>query len=210
MEKSIESIWKEGFLDGDALVAPKINDLYNKKSEHIIDKFKRMFRINLKALVIGAVLAVIGFTLLDLPITGIGFAIVTLTITVVNKRLLTNLESIDKCANSYDYLKAFDSWMSNQLSINERMAKRYYPAIFLSIAFGFWFSPHGPRILGPVDFGYTLNGIPILALIPITLISILLWLVGGRLYKWDLNMIYGRILKKLDELLADMEDLRAE
>ena len=28
MEKSIESIWKEGFLKSDALVAPKLNDLY--------------------------------------------------------------------------------------------------------------------------------------------------------------------------------------
>ena len=52
MEKSIESIWKEGFLEKDAMVAPKINNLYNQKSIHIIDKFKRMFKINLNALVI--------------------------------------------------------------------------------------------------------------------------------------------------------------
>ena len=52
MEKSIESIWKEGFLDSNAMVAPKLNNLYNKKSIHIIDKFKRMFKINLNALVV--------------------------------------------------------------------------------------------------------------------------------------------------------------
>ena len=51
MEKSIENIWKEGFLKSDALVAPKINNLYNQKSIHIIDKFKRMFKINLIAIV---------------------------------------------------------------------------------------------------------------------------------------------------------------
>ena len=44
MEKSIESIWKEGFLQKNAMVAPKLNNLYNKKSIHIIDKFKRMFQ----------------------------------------------------------------------------------------------------------------------------------------------------------------------
>ena len=44
MEKSIENIWKEGFLKSDALVAPKLNNLYNKKSIHIIDKFKRRFK----------------------------------------------------------------------------------------------------------------------------------------------------------------------
>ena len=50
MEKSIETIWKEGFLNQDALIAPKLNNLYNKKSTHIVDKFKRMFRINLIAI----------------------------------------------------------------------------------------------------------------------------------------------------------------
>ena len=38
MEKSIETIWKEGFMKDDALVAPKLNDLYNQKSANIIDK----------------------------------------------------------------------------------------------------------------------------------------------------------------------------
>jgi hypothetical protein len=57
MEKSIEHIWKTGFLDSKALVAPQVNDLYTRKSEHIIEKFKRMFRFNLKAIAIGGVLA---------------------------------------------------------------------------------------------------------------------------------------------------------
>ena len=52
MERSIENIWKEGFLKSDALVAPKINNLYNQKSIHIIDKFKRMFKINLIAIIV--------------------------------------------------------------------------------------------------------------------------------------------------------------
>ena len=52
MEKSIESIWKEGFLKSDVLVAPKVNDIYNKKSEHIVDKFTRMFKTNLVVIVL--------------------------------------------------------------------------------------------------------------------------------------------------------------
>ena len=75
MEKSIESIWKEGFLDNDALVAPTVNDLYNQKSEHIIEKFKRMFRINLKALVAGAIVAFgvsASFYFIDIFLTSLG------------------------------------------------------------------------------------------------------------------------------------------
>ncbi len=59
MEKSIENIWKEGFLKNDALTAPKINNLYNQKSIHIIDKFKRMFRINLISIVVGSLVFLI-------------------------------------------------------------------------------------------------------------------------------------------------------
>ena len=214
MEKTIESIWKEGFLDDEALVAPKVNDLYNQKSEHIIEKFKRMFRLNLKALVAGAILGVIGFALIKLPIVGIGLAIVLTVIVAVNRKLLNRLDQIDNSSNSYEYLKAFDSWMRYQISVNERMAKFYYPAIFLSIAFGFWFSPQGPRIFnaifGSVETGYAFNGIPALMMIPVALISIGLWFVGDRIYRWDLGVVYGDVLMKLDELLADMEELRAD
>jgi hypothetical protein len=51
MEKSIEAIWKEGFLNEKSLVAPKINDLYNQKSKDLVDRMKRMYRNNLIALV---------------------------------------------------------------------------------------------------------------------------------------------------------------
>ena len=29
------------------------------------------------------------------------------------------------------------------------------------------------------------------------------------IYKWDIDLVYERILKNLDELIADMEDLRS-
>ncbi len=51
MEKSIETIWKEGFLKDDALLAPKLNNLYNQKSMDIVDKFKRMYIVNRIAIV---------------------------------------------------------------------------------------------------------------------------------------------------------------
>ena len=50
MEKSIEQIWKEGFLKEATIKAPVIDNLYSQKSVHIIDKFKRRFRINLIAI----------------------------------------------------------------------------------------------------------------------------------------------------------------
>ena len=47
MNQPIETIWKNAFIKDNALVAPKLNGLYEKKSIHLIDKFNKMFKINL-------------------------------------------------------------------------------------------------------------------------------------------------------------------
>ena len=38
MEKSIEQIWKGGFMNNKELTAPKINALYNQKSINLVDR----------------------------------------------------------------------------------------------------------------------------------------------------------------------------
>ena len=136
MEKSIETIWKEGFLKSDALIAPKLNDLYNQKSKHIIDKFKRMFKINLIAFVFFAfaMLAVTFFN--GLPIIGISWFLILIALVVVNKKLTNSLEKIDYHKNSYEYLKSFNKWLQEQLALNKKMARLYYPLFFLSIIVG--------------------------------------------------------------------------
>lgn len=214
MEKSIEQIWKAGFVDTKALIAPKVNDLYTRKSEHIIEKFKRMFRLNLKAVSVGGIFGLGGLFLLELPIAGIAFFITLAMVFVVNKRELDDLEKVDKCLSSYEYLKSFDKWLKNQVSLNARMAKVYYPFIFLGSALGLWFSAHGPRLygwlLGSSAAEWQINGVPAALLLPVGLITALLWYFGDRLYRMELNAFYGRVMGKLDELLADIEALRLD
>jgi hypothetical protein len=212
MEKSIESIWKDGFLEIDAVVAPKLNNLYNQKSIHIIDKFKRMFRINLNALVgFSFVVLVVSF-FVRIPVMGVLMFILFNVIVIVNKRLLKGLNKIDKNVNSYQYLKSFDNWMKEQISINKKMSRYIYPYIFITMILGFGFSTDFQetfnRILGTHEI-YFIYGIPVYWVITMLLIVILLAIFGGRIYMWDLNLVYGRILKKLEELIADMEELRA-
>ena len=217
MEKSIEDIWKQGFLKSDALVAPKINNLYNQKSMHIIDKFKRMFKINLIAIVVFSIAFLIATIFLGIPITGAMFFVTLTVLVIINKRLLDSLKKIDKGVSSYEYLKGFNNWINQQISINERFATFMYPIIFLSMILGFWFKdtegiPLGERLVGEVLKGfpdiYMVQGIPLIALIVILLIVGVLAFFGGRIYQWDLNIVYGRIFKKLKELMADIEELK--
>ena len=218
MEKSIETIWKEGFLKSDALVAPKINNLYTQKSIHIIDKFKRMFKINLIAIVAFSLAFLIVSFIIGIPITGIIFFVTLSVLVFINKKLLNDLEKIDLGISSYQYLKAFNKWINEQISINMRFSKFLYPIIFMSLVLGFWFKdaegmPLGERLVGEILIGfpdtYLLFGIPLIGIVLLAVIIGLLVLVGGRIYKWDLNLVYGRLFKKLEELMTDIESLRS-
>jgi hypothetical protein len=218
MEKSIENIWKEGFLKSDALVVPKINNLYNQKSIHIIDKFKRMFKINLIAIVAFSFAFLVVSFIIGIPITGIIFFVTLSVLVFINKRLLNDLEKIDIGISSYQYLKAFNQWINKQVSINKRFSRFLYPIIFMSLVLGFWFKdaegmPLGERLVDEILVGfpdtYLVFGIPLIGIVIVLLIIVLLFLVGGRIYKWDLNIVYGRIFKKLDELMTDIESLRS-
>ena len=70
MKRTIEATWREGFLNSDALVAPKVNDLYTRKSSHIVDRIQRMQRINEIAIVIGAPIMWGFLSAVGIPYTG--------------------------------------------------------------------------------------------------------------------------------------------
>ena len=218
MERSIENIWKEGFLKSDALVAPKINNLYNQKSIHIIDKFKRMFKINLIAIAVFSFVFLIVSFFVGIPITGVMFFITLSILVFINKKLLNGLEKIDLGISSYQYLKVFNQWVKKQVSINEKISKFLYPIIFISMILGFWFKdaqgmPLGERLVNEVLIGfpdiYLVYGIPLIGIVIALLITILLGFFGGQIYKWDLNIVYGRVFRKLKELMNDIESLRS-
>lgn len=217
MEKSIESIWKQGFLNSDALVAPKLNKLYDQKSIHLLDKFKRMFRINLNAIVAGS-LVLLGISfLIGIPFMGIGFFLTLSIIVIVNRRLSKGLNKIDKSESSYHYIKTFDNWMRQQVSVNKIMARFYYPLFFLSIVLGFWhYHINGKQLGEAITNRLVLNypgidlvfGVPLFIILGVILLMVLLSYIGGKIYNWDLKVVYGGVLKKLDEIIADMEELR--
>ncbi len=88
----------------------------------------------------------------------------------------------------------------------------------MSLVLGFWFKdaegmPLGERLVDEILVGfpdtYLIFGIPLIGIVIVAVILVLLFLVGGRIYKWDLNIVYGRIFKKLEELMTDIESLRS-
>jgi hypothetical protein len=217
MEKSIEKIWKDGFLKKDSLEVPDVKNLYSQKSIHIIDKFKRMFKINLIAIIAFSSIFLVVSYFIGIPLMGIIFFVTLMILVIINKHLLNELEKIDKGESSYEYLKAFSQWIKMQIRLNERFSRFLYPVIFLSIIIGFWFKdaegiPLGERLVTKIVTNYPdvylIQGIPLLGIVAVSLMVVFLALVGGRIYRWDLNLIYGKVFKKVESLMTDIEELK--
>lgn len=218
MEKSIETIWEEGFLASDALVAPKLNNLYNQKSKHIVEKFKRMYSINIKAIIAFAIL-VIPFTYLtNMPYMGIPMSLIFIGVVFYSSKFKKKLSEIDSSVDSYHYLKSFKEWVSEMVAFNTKMSRYMYPTVFISMFLGFWFGSLGGNIPGEEFVNWLLidypdmilvMGIPLWLLLGSIFAIFLLAFFGGKIGQWDLNLVYGRILRKLEKLLGEMEELRA-
>jgi hypothetical protein len=212
MEKSIESIWKEGFLKSDALVAPKINDLYNQKSKNIVDKLVRIFKINLWGILALAVVFWLIAYFGGVPIVGTLFFILFLVLIAFGKLEMNKMGELDKNVSSYEYLKSVDNWLKVVMAGYIKIYRFIYPAFFILTIVGVWFSNWGTiiseKLLNKYPDLQLLFGMPVYLLGFIAFMSILLSIFTGPIYRLDMATAYGRVFGKLVEMLADMEELR--
>lgn len=217
MEKSIETIWKEGFLKNDALLAPKLNNLYNQKSIHLVSKFKRMYRINLIAIIVFACILIPISILVKIPYMGIPMSLLFFGVLFMNRKLKRKLDKINYTENSYQYLNSFNSWIKELVQANTKLSRYLYPYVFLSLIAGFWFGGLGGTIPGNefvanllIKFPntYLVFGLPLVGILIVLFGVALLAFFGGVIGKWDINLVYGGILKKLAVLISEMEELQ--
>jgi len=212
MSHSIEDIWKKGFISNEALVAPKINDLYNQKSKNIVDKFELMFKWNLIGIVIFAILVLAVLSIKGIPYLGLFIAAMLMTLFIRGRKEQASLALLDKDVSSYQYLKAFDKWMKDLMAVYAKLYSFFYPALFLSIALQFRFTDICQTGIDGFVKDYPENilifSTPLFLLIAVSIIAGLLYYFSGPLYRLDFNSLYGRMLKKLEELISDMEELR--
>ncbi len=211
MEKSIESIWEKGFLDSDALVAPKLNNFYNQKSKTLIDKLKRMMKINIYAILIFAVLNVGLSAALGIPYTGVVVFFLFLWVCWISLKRAKSMKDIDTSLSSYEYLKSFNSWLQSAITSNVKVMRIVYPLFFLAALMPIVQSlKAGDKTYEAIlNSGYHLTfGIPTFIWGLALIIAVLMYVFGGKIYKWDLDIVYGRIFRKLESMIAEMEELR--
>lgn len=213
MNESIEDIWKNGFIDKDALIAPKINDLYSQKSKNIVDKFERLFKWNLIGLVIFAIVALVALSVFGAPLLGLFVSGLLISLVIRGRKEQATLKLLDKNVSSYQYIKSFDSWLKELMKGYAKLYSFFYPALFLSIVIQCRFTELGQKVIdGFVNkFPDTtlIMAIPLSFLIVVIVVASILYVLSGPLYRLDFNSLYGRSMTKLEDLIRDMEELRS-
>lgn len=212
MEKSIEAIWKEGFLNEKSLIAPKINDLYNQKSMHMADRMIRMFRINLTIIVIIAVVIPVLYYFLDALLQGLAASVLLLFTAWYNKRQIDSVKTLDQGVTSLDYLRSLEQWLKDVLSRGEIIARFSYPLYIVIAISTIWSAWNKQGVTMKIQQKFPdfipANNLDLAAIAIAGILTLLMFWFSVKIYKWEVRVMYGRVFRKLEETIAEMEQLK--
>jgi len=211
MRKTIEATWREGFLHPDALVAPQVNDLYTRKSTHIVERIQRLLHINQIAIVIGSLIMWALLSAAGLPYTGAIMCVSWSGLVFIRRLVIAKFVAPDSSLDSYHYLKAFQTWLKNRMARSRSLQRHLYPITFIALAIGIVASKGGQQFVHTIvehNPGiWLISGVPVAIIAIVVVITIVLELLGGVIFDHDVRA-YRRIFRKLDEMVAEMEELR--
>ena len=212
MRKTIEATWREGFLNPDALVAPKVNDLYTRKSKHIVDRIQRMLRINEIAIMIGAPIMWVFLSAVGIPYTGAILWTAFMGLLVIRRLYVAKFDAPDNSLDSYHYLKAFHGWLKDRMARSKRVQRHLYTVVFLALAIGMGASASGQLLIRLIVESNPevrlVNGVPLVLIAGVVVTAIVVDLLGGVIFDFDVNTVYRSVFRKLDQMVAEMEELR--
>lgn len=212
MRKTIEATWREGFLNSGALVAPRVNDLYTRKSIHIVDRIQRMLRINQIAIVIGAPITWAALSAVGIPYTGAIMCPAWVGLVIVRHLYIAKFEAPDHSLDSYHYLTAFHRWLKDRMARSRRLQRHIYAVTFLAMVIGVGASEPGQqliRVLVESNPGLrVVYGVPLVLIVGVAVATFVVELFGGVIFDFDVNTVYRSVFRKLDEMVAEMEELR--
>jgi hypothetical protein len=176
-----------------------------------------MYKINVIGIVVFSFIILPVSYLVKIPYMGIMMFLLFNLIIIVNRKTIYALNKIDNSLNSYEYLISFDNWTKGLIALNTKLSRFLYPYMFLTLFSGFWFGSIGGDIPGDAvvkgfvaEFPNTplVFGFPLIFAGVMLLVMLFLTLVGARIGKWDFNLGYGRIMRRLKTLIKDMEELK--
>jgi len=206
-ERSIESIWETGFVDGEHLSIPKINELYSRKSANLVAQTLRKFQIGVWCL-LPLALGLFFFNIFldndNSVLWGIVGAVPCLVFFAIGLRQIAGLKNVDFGSSCYDYLRSVRQKLREVTRFNRWLAIVSVHVTFIPMVVYTVFNQRGKTIGEIVGIdGLEWPTATILILIPIA--SVLTFLTSGFLFSRADNPKKSDI----ERLIRDMEELRA-
>jgi hypothetical protein len=114
--------------------------------------------------------------------------------------------------DSYQYLKAFQQWLKNRLAWGRRVQRHIYALTFIALAIGIGESARGQVLIRALVESFPdltlVNGVPLILIVVVGAMAVVVDLLGGVIFDFDVNTVYRHVFRKLDEMVAEMEELR--
>lgn len=208
MENSIEMIWKQGFLNESSLVAPQVNDLYNQKSIHVVEKIKRRMK-NYKTFNFALIVFVpFCYYFLGVFWYGLAFSITAFFMLRYTGRVISTVATLDQGATSYSYLKSFDRFLKDIFLIDKNIARYSVPLYALILNSAIWSGWNKMGIIEILQHRHPTINIALCVQTFLVVHFLVTVLFSGKMHKLGVRMIYGRLLDKLEETIAEMDKLK--
>lgn len=204
MEKSIEKIWNDAFINEQSLIAPKINDLYNQKSKTVINKIKRTYEIDNKGLIPMAIILAIVMSLFSEAIIGIYSSLLIVALYLFNKKLLNQFNTIDVKSDNLTYLKNYRKIISSITSSTKKLFVFAIPMAVLSIfliAFSIKEKSFLSKFISSDTTFIEFFGIGFLIAICVSIIGIIVFTLSTKI-------LYSSLISRLDIIIKEMEELK--
>ena len=213
MKNSIEQIWSEGFLNENSLVAPKVNDLYNQKSQHLVDRMIRRFSVNIIAMIIMAIVFPIVHYFLNALWQGLAASLLLLLVAWYNKIQMNGIKKLNQGATSLEYLKSLDQWLKDVLRRSEKIARFYYPLCFIIAISTIWSTwSNQEKLILKMHERFPdlllIYNVPLVVVIVAGISTLAMFYFSDKIYRWDVRLMYGCIFGKLERTIAEMEELK--
>lgn len=204
MERSIEKIWNEAFIDEQSLIAPKVIDIYNQKSKSIINKIKRTYELDNKGLLPMAGIVVIGGILLSETIIGAYGAFLILCLYVFNTKLLSRFKTIDVKSDNLTYLKNYRAIITDVTKATKKLFIFAIPLAVLSI----FILAHNIKETSFLS-KFISEDTSLLQMAGIGLVvAVTVGIIGLIVFKISTKIVYGTLISKLDDVINEIEEIK--
>lgn len=201
MDKSIEEIWSNGFQNSTYLIPPVVVDLYNKKSILTVDKLKSVSKKDNWSIIPITIITLIVFIIISKPILGIYISVLMLSMFLVNRKRLEFLNTINTSESCFQYLKKLQKMIKDNVKFYTRLLGIGLPPFaYIGLCIFLYESN---------QYQYILETCSSTKLVTVSIILVIAFsLTGIGCYRLVNYLIYGRLIKKIDEMIYELDILK--